>query len=245
MRRVHALEARLKEQSSHVEPLSNEQQQRLRTLGHDLHSVWNHPEASNDLKKRILRTVVEEIIVRADETQRLHIVNVHWKGGVHTELRVQRNGKGQHRRVADEKVLALVEELSKVCEDKTIAQVLNRLGYLTGQGNTWHVHHVQSFRYTRGLANYKHQGDWLSLEETARTLQVSNTVVKHLIQAGVLPAKQVVPCAPWIIERASLELPAVVSRIRAVHEGRKLHQVTPEQQELPLNDASPKGGASC
>jgi len=45
---------------------------------------------------------------------------------------------------------------------------------------------------------------------------------------------EVVSCAPWIIERTSLELPAIVSRIRAVREGRKLHQVTPEQQELPL-----------
>jgi hypothetical protein len=187
-----------------------------------------------ELKKRILRTVVEEIVVRRDDDQQHHVLVVHWKGGVHSELRVKRNGTGQHRRVADEKAVELIVELSKICDDQTIAQVLNRLGYRTGQGKTWRVHHVYGVRHTRGLTNYKRTGDWLTLEGAAEKLDVSNTVVKRLIQDRVLPAKQVVACAPWIIERADIELPAVQRRIRAVHGGRKLARLAPGQQELPL-----------
>jgi hypothetical protein len=51
-----------------------------------------------------------------------------------------------HRRVADEKAVELITELSKICDDKTTAVVLNRLGYRTGQGKTWRVHHVQNVR---------------------------------------------------------------------------------------------------
>jgi hypothetical protein len=234
MRQVRSLEERLSAESERAQPLSEQQKRRLQELGSDLPLVWHHPDGSMELKKRILRTVVEEILVRRDDEQQHHILNVHWKGGVHSELRVKRNGTGQHRRVADEKAVELIEELSKICDDKTTAQVLNRLGYRTGQGKTWHVHHVSGVRHTRGLTNYRRTGDWLTLEDTAAKLDVSNTVVKRLIQEGVLPAKQVVACAPWIIERADLELPAVQLRVRAVHEGRKLTGPVPGQQELPL-----------
>jgi DNA invertase Pin-like site-specific DNA recombinase len=234
IRRVRHLEERLSAERERTQPLSEQQKRRLHELGSDLQFVWHHADTSMELKKRILRTVVEEIIVRGDEDQKEHILNVHWKGGVHSELRVKRNGTGQHRRVADEKAVELIEELSKICDDQTIAQVLNRLGYLTGQGKTWRVHHVHGLRHTRGLTNYKRAGDWLSLEGAAGKLDVSNTVVKKMIQEGVLPARQVVSYAPWVIERANLELPAVQHRVRAVHEGRKLARPVAGQRELPL-----------
>jgi DNA invertase Pin-like site-specific DNA recombinase len=232
--RVRDLEGRLGAERERAQPLNEQQERRLQELGSDLQFVWHHLDTSMELKKRILRTVVEEIVVRRDDDHQQHILTVHWKGGVHSELRVKRNGTGQHSRVADDKAVELIEELSKICDDQTIAQVLNRLGYRTGQGKTWRVHHVHGVRHTRGLTNYKRTGDWLSLEEAARTLDVSNTVVKRLIQDRLLPAKQVVPCAPWVIERASLELPAVQHRVGAVHEGRKLSPPVPGQQELPL-----------
>jgi len=232
--RVRDLEGRLGAERERVQPLSAQQERRLQELGSNLQIVWDHPDTSVELKKRILRTVIEEIVVRRDDGQHRNVLTVHWKGGVHSELSVKRNGSGQHGRVADEKAVELIEELSKICDDQTIAQVLNRLGYRTGQGKTWRVHHVHGVRHTRGLTNYRRTGDWLSLEEAAKNLDVSNTVVKRLIQEGVLPAKQVVPCAPWVIERANLEIPAVRHRVAAVHKGRKLSRAAPGQQELPL-----------
>ena len=47
-------------------------------------------------------------------------------------------------------------------------------------------------------------------------------VVRRMIAQKILPARQVVKCAPWMIERAHLELPAVRKEIRRVHEGRPL-----------------------
>lgn len=46
-------------------------------------------------------------------------------------------------------------------------------------------------------------------------------VVRRLIAQRILPARQVVKCAPWVIERAQLELPAVRKAIRRVPEGRR------------------------
>jgi hypothetical protein len=46
-------------------------------------------------------------------------------------------------------------------------------------------------------------------------------VVRRLIARKILPAKQVVKFAPWMIERAHLELPPVRRYIRLVHTTRR------------------------
>ncbi|HYS20389.1 MAG TPA: recombinase family protein, partial [Gemmatimonadales bacterium] len=226
---VGGLEARVQAGRGQACPLSARQKERLRELAGDLRRVWHHPAAPVALKKRILRTVIEEIVVNGGDEPPHHVLQVHWKGGVHSELHVKRNGTGQHGRVADEKAVALIAELSKICNDQTIAQVLNRLGYRTGQGKTWRLHHIHNVRHGRGLPNYRRSGEWLTLEETARTLRVSNTVIKRLIREGTLPAQQVVRCAPWVIDRSGLALPAVQACIQAVHNGRKLPCTAPGQ----------------
>lgn len=232
--RVQELEARLNAHHENAHTLSASDKQRLLDLAGDLRLVWDHPASTVELKKRILRTVIEEIVLDRDVDQQQHVLRVHWKGGVHTVLQVKRNGTGHHSRVTDAKAIELIEELSKICDDKTIAQVLNRLGYRTAQGKGWHQHHIHGLRYTRGLAKFEHAGEWLSMEAAAQELQVSDTVIRRLIREGTLPAKQVVACAPWVIERQSLELPAVQRRARAVREGRRLQPTSPEQCEFPL-----------
>jgi hypothetical protein len=233
--RVAEIETRIAAQREQSPSLSAEQKGRLRELGNDVSVAWHHPAAPIELKKRIVRTVIEEIVVNSADQPRQHVLQIHWKGGVHTELRLTRNGTGQTRRVTDEKAIELIAELSKICDDATIAQVLNRLGYRTGTGSTWRVHHVQSMRHWRGLPNHGRSGEWISLEETARELHVSNTVIKRLIGENILPAQQVVRYAPWIIERGSLELPAVRNYVDVVHQGRKHPRTRPEQPELPMN----------
>lgn len=231
---VAEVEARLDALHEMPEPLSERQRDRLLELGADLRLLWHHADAPVELKKRILRTVLEDIVVTPSDDPPQHLLYLHWKGGVHTELRVARNGTGHHRRVADDKAAELITELSKICDDKTIAMVLNRLGYRTGHGKTWRVHHVSNVRYCRRLPNYRHDGTWVPLEAAARELGVSNTVIQNLIADGVLPATQVVAYAPWVIERVDLQRPAVQARIQAVHAGRKLPRPIRGQDELPL-----------
>jgi len=235
---VADLDARVSALRETVAPLSEQQRERVLALGTDLLSLWQHPAAPFDLKKRILRTVLEEIVVNNTDDPPQHVLQLHWKGGVHTELRVARNGTGQHRRVTDDKAVELITELSKICDDQGIAVVLNRLGYRTGQGQTWRVHHVWNVRHGRQLPNYRHTGEWLTLEATALELGVSNTVIKRLIAEGVLPATHVVDYAPWVIKRTDLQQPAVQAHIQAVRHGHKLPRPAAGQGQLPLKSDS-------
>jgi hypothetical protein len=217
------------------EPLTPEQEQRLFELSTDLRSLWDHPQATLSLKKRILRTVLNEIIVgNAGDPPQL-LLKLHWSGGIHTEIRLPRNKSGHNRRMTDRKVMDLIQELAKICSDKDIANILNRLGYRTGQGNTWRATRVKTLRYSHQIPGLTHRDGWLTLEKTANELNVAPTVIKRLIKEGTLPAKQVVRYAPWVIERGDLELPQVQAAIKALRKGRKLPRIPLGQAQLPLN----------
>ena len=55
-------------------------------------ALWNHPAASAETRKRILRTVLEEIVVTV-ELDRLQL-KLHWKGGDHTGWKSPKNRNG-------------------------------------------------------------------------------------------------------------------------------------------------------
>lgn len=234
LKNVAELESRMQEVGKQPAGLSSEQRRCLLDLGSDLPRLWNDPQASVELKKQILRTVIEEIVVKSRPESAQYELQIHWAGGVHTELRVARNKPGMHGKMADAKVGELMAELVKVCDDKTIAGVLNRLGYRTGQGNSWSASRVSAFRHTHGLPAFEKQENWMTLEQAAHELKVSHTVVMTLIRKGILPAKQVVRFAPWVIEKKHLQGAEVQAAARASQRGRRVPPTDSQQQQLTI-----------
>jgi DNA invertase Pin-like site-specific DNA recombinase len=234
LQQVVDLEARVASMAERRVSLSDEQKSELMALGDDVAALWNHPEAPVQLKKRILRTVLKEIVVDSKRDSATHRLILHWAGGVHTELFVERNKTGQHRRSAERTVIDLVSELAKVCPDKNIAAILNRLGYKTGQEKTWNASRVAGLRGYHKIEPFHRQDGWVTQEQAARELMVSNTVIKRLIREQILPATQVVNFAPWVIDRKHLELPAVQAQALAVHCRRRLPPIVPGQGQLSL-----------
>jgi hypothetical protein len=232
---VGQLEQRLGEAEAREPGPTETERQRLLELGADLEALWTHPAASRTLKKRILRTVLEEIVADVQEDPPRIELLLHWKGGVHTRLRVPRNARGQHGRATQREVVDLVRELAKVCEDFEITRILNRLGYRTGPGNSWTEARVRALRRYRAIpvCPAKAERTWCTLADAAAALSVSPTVVRRLIQDGTLHAEQVVAHAPWVISREKLGTQAVQAAVRAVREGRRAPRTPPGQMEIP------------
>jgi hypothetical protein len=122
-------------------------------LGQDLSVVWHHGSVPEALKKRLLRTVLHELIIDTTQEPSEPLWALHWHGGVHTALRVARNTAGKHGRASNPDVMAVIRALSQVCQDLTLAATLNRLGYRTGTGNSWRAHSVACVRYQYRLPN--------------------------------------------------------------------------------------------
>ena len=221
---VADLETRLVEtKKSSSSPLTEDQRHQLLALGEDLEQLWDHPACPVPLKKRILRTVLKEVVANEVADPPRIILKLHWAGGVHTELVLRKSQSGQHNRVNSREVIDLIRELAQVCDDGAIVGILNRLGYRTGNDNTWNEKRLQYVRHSQGIPPCPppEQRNWLTMSQAARVLNVGLMVVRRLIAQRILPARQVVKCAPWVIERRDLDLPAVRKEIRRVHEGRR------------------------
>lgn len=197
--------------------LTPQQRDALLALGADLPRVWDHPSASSQLRKRILRTVILEIVARVADA-RVELV-IHWQGGDHTELSVVKNRIGQHRWSTDVEVQDLIAQLARQLNDGSIAALLNRLGHRTGRDQTWTELRVRSFRGDHRIAVYKlgereERGE-ATLEQAADALGTSKMTVLRMISAGSLAASQACKGAPWVIKIADLQRPEVRTAIVA------------------------------
>jgi isopentenyldiphosphate isomerase len=130
----------------------------------------------------------------------------------------------------------LIRELALICDDRAIVSILNRLGYRTGHANTWTEKRVQHVRHTKGFPACPppEQPLWITMQQAATALGVSDAVVRRLIEQKTLPAKQVVKFAPWMIERAQLTLPAVHRAVRLIHTGRRSPSRVPSNAQTPM-----------
>ncbi len=183
-----------------------EERARLLALGADIEALWHHPGATAETRKRIIRTVIAEIVVKLVEDT-IQLV-IHWQGGDHTRLTVPRNRTGKHRWSTAAETGDLIRALARQQPDSGIAMILNRAGKRTGKGNTWTEARVRSFRNGQGIAVYR-EGEMaergeLTLEQTAERLKVSKMTVLRLIGGGALQAWQVCKGAPWAIAEAQL-----------------------------------------
>src|SRR3981081_2649601 len=143
--------------------------------GADLEIAWSHPAATTATRKRIVRAVLHEIVVRV-ENGRIEMV-LHWQGGDHTPLQVKKNATGKSRWTVEEDVEVLVRELARMMPDQSIAAVLNRAGKLTGRQNGWTLGKVCNLRKRLGVAVYREgeragRGE-LTLSETAAAPNIS------------------------------------------------------------------------
>lgn len=199
--------------------ITDAEREEILALGTDLPRLWNHPASSSATRKRILRTVIEEIIVTVEPGQLR--LKLHWKGGDHTTLEVAKNRTGQHRWKTDAATETLICDLARLLPDRNIASILNRLDVRTAKGFTWTQQRVRTFRHDHGVAVYREgeraeRGEVI-LHEAASRLGISKMTVVRLIKDGLLPAKQTCIGAPYVIRQVDLDLPAVK---RAIEKGR-------------------------
>ena len=187
--------------------LSPEEENRIRSMGDHFAEVWQSDHCPPTLKKMIFRTAIEEIVVRADRDKRTLEFIIHWKGGAHTQLAMERPRPATESATSME-ALDIIRRMAVRHGDDQIASVLNRLGYSTGKGKRWNQTRVATARRNHSIAGQKRalpDPERVSLSEAARICGVSHRTIERLVEAGLLKHEQATPRAPWEIRRADLD----------------------------------------
>ena len=236
LERVAELEARIaKEKSQHVLPEPPSADQLVR-LAKDLEQVWDDPGTDVRLKKRIVRALLQEVIVDVHREQGEIRLVLHWQGDVHTELTVRGRRQGHNRFRTPAPIVEAVQWLSRIGSDEQIAGWLNHEQLRTGKGNFWTKAAVASLRNNRSFPVYsperrKTEG-WMTLKEAAAHLRISNTTLRHAAEAHEIPAFHPLPLGPWIFKPEDLETTAanqVVQRTQRRREGAE-----PDARQMSL-----------
>jgi hypothetical protein len=204
--------------------LTSEQQARIVLMGENFAGIWRSDVCPPTLKKMIFRTVIKEIIVCADAEKRTLQVTIHWKGGAHTRVEIERPRSATDTATPME-ALEIVRRMAVRSGDDQIASVLNRLGYSTGKGKRWNQNRVATVRRNYLIAGQRRASpdpERVSLSQAARICEVSHNTIERLVEAGLLKREQPAPRAPWEIRRADLNAEPVRSIIEHLHRTGKL-----------------------
>jgi hypothetical protein len=123
-------------------------------LASNLKTVWSSSTTDAQLKKRIVRTIIHEVVADIDDAAAEIVLVVHWIGGVHSEMRLPQRRRGQRNSTSAD-VITAVRQLVLIANDDLIAGILNRNGQKTGNGNRWTRERVTSMRSNYRIPVFK------------------------------------------------------------------------------------------
>ena len=236
--RVEELESRI-EQRSHVSgQIPPVQPGEFNDLAAALELIW--PQADARLKKRIVRTLIHEVVVDLDDATSEIVLVIHWKGGVHTEIRVPRRRRGQCATQTSPEAIDAVRLLARICPDLMIASMLNRNGMRTGRGNFWTQERVTALRSHHRIPVYSNERraaeGWMNLTEASALIGVSPKTLRLAVERGEIAAEHPLSLGPWIFNRDSLNTSAVVEFVARTRARRAYPTIpTTEQGSLDLS----------
>ena len=198
--------------------------------------VWNDPTTDARLKKRIVRTLLHEVLVDIHEESNIIELVLHWQGGLHTQLRLPRRRRGSATRT-DPDIIQAVRTLTKVCPDEAIAGFLNRNDLRTGRGNRWTKERITSLRQYHQIPCHDPQAQaeqgWLTLTEAAQFLHVSSRTLRIAAEEGSVPGEHPLPNGPWVFCLTDLESTAAQQLVLRAHSRRHTTAVpNPHQRNL-------------
>jgi len=209
----------LSEIEQEVCPLTEKEEEEILRMGERFGEVWESEFCPAPMKKKIIRTVVEEVVVNLDEQKGMLYFTIHWKGGKHTQFEMPKpvSGAGQKTSLED---IEVIRKMGERYGDDEIARVLNKLGRRTGKGKRWNEQSVRTVRKNYSIEGQRRSTpdpNILTLGQAAKYCNVSRTTINRLVESGVLKKEQMVSWAPWEIRRSDLEseeIKKVLERLR-------------------------------
>jgi DNA invertase Pin-like site-specific DNA recombinase len=215
LERVREIEGRIAHHSASLEGDAIPTQEEFSELAGRLEALWGHSSTDARLRKRIVRSLIHEVIVDVDTASSEIVLVIHWKGGVHTEVRVPRRRRGQSTTQTAKETVEAVRALARVCPDLYIAVVLNRNQLRTGRGNFWSRERVTALRSHHDIPVYcaerREREGWMNLTQAARFIGVSARTLRLAVERGELEAEHPLPDGPWIFNRRALTSDAIAA----------------------------------
>jgi len=234
LERVREIEHRIAQHGGSQSPEPAPTVEEFSALAEQLEDLWRHKDTDARLRKRIVRSLIHEVVVDVDTASSEIVLVIHWKGGLHTQLRVPRRRRGQNSTHTAPETLDAVRSLARICPDPLIANVLNRNGLRTGRGNFWTRERVTALRSHHEIPVYsadrRHSEGWLNLTEAARLLGMAARTLRLAVEHGEITAEHPLSDGPWIFSRKDLQSEQALRLLDRVRTRQNKATVPSEEQ---------------
>ena len=184
--------------------LSQVERDSLLALGPDLAAVWDAATTTPRDRKELLRTLIEEVIVKVERDKSAAHLTLRWKGGALAEIDLDLPRSRPATVRTDEDTVALVRRLAVHYPDTVIAGILNRQGRRTARGHRFEGNRVCSLRRHWNIPCFEPKaeagdGELMTIKRAAVALGVATSTIHRLINDGIIAGEQLTPGAPWRI----------------------------------------------
>ncbi len=233
---LRTAKSRYEEIESAQDALDAHKRARLERLSRRFPEVWHHPQVDNRLRKRLLRAAIHEILVQPKDDDRQLEVTLHWQGGVHTRIHVQRPLRTTGKPHAS--LESLVRELAPELPDTEIARVLNMKQLPTPGGLRWTRDRVKDFRSQRHICREtRNTQPSMTMNQVMQHLGVSHNGLLALVRRGVIETNQVTDFAPWRVDRTQLDSDEVQRLVGCLKRNQRLPKGGYPNAQAELFDA--------
>jgi DNA invertase Pin-like site-specific DNA recombinase len=215
--------------------LTEEERQKIKLLGSDLQLVWTAPTTSDRDRKELLRTLLEEVILKVERAASHAELALRWRGGMITKLDVPLKRYQVQGPTTAEETMSLLRRLAAHYPDDVIAGILNRQGRKTAHGERFTAQQVGSLRRYHEIPRFVASaesagGELLPISQAAKILGVAASTLHRWLNAGLVGGEQLTPGAPW--------------RIRITEQLRNLFVDHASPDYVPVVDAMRRLGVS-
>jgi DNA invertase Pin-like site-specific DNA recombinase len=215
--------------------LTDKERQRINTLGSDLRLVWTAPTTTDRDRKELLRTLLEEVILKVERKENHADLTLRWRSGMITKLDVRLKSYQVQGPKTDEDTLSLLRRLAAYYPDDIIARILNRQERKPAYGGQFTAGHVGNLRRYHNIPRFEPAsespcGEVLPVQKAAKILAIAASTLHRWLNAGLVAGEQLTPGAPW--------------RIRITEELRNLFVDDAPPDYVPVVDAMRRLGVS-
>ncbi|MGH2910061.1 MAG: recombinase family protein [Solirubrobacteraceae bacterium] len=162
----------------------------IEALARDLPRLWNAPSTSHRDRKRLLRTMINDItLTNHPDDPEIH-VGIHWSSGATDELTVLRPGAARTLRASA--IQQLLRELGPTHTNQQLAERLNADGHLTASGRPFTEDGIRWMRWKHRVASPSPFGaEEIGVHDLAQRLDVGDHVIYVWIRQGKLHARRI------------------------------------------------------
>ena len=212
--------------------LRSEDHRALVALAQDLPAVWNAATTKADEKKRILRLIIQEVLLD-QKSDRGHVrIKIIWQTGAVSEHKMARRVQS-YNDYADYDLLRrrIMELNANGLMDKQIAAVLNAEGVASARPRPFTYENIWLLRRRWGLSAVKlnpvgaNPARWpdgsYSVQGAASALGVTPQTIFDYLARGLLSGRQLTKGQPWQIDLSVAQIASLRERLQHTKRSRR------------------------